>query len=220
MRKGLIVLLGLLFVIGLSGLSYAAITGSKHDFTGVNANLDPDLAAGQVIEICKPCHVPHRGVSVAGAAAFRQKLIWGQTANYAVSLWSAADFWYTEWRTNGTQYQAPTTATVGRCMGCHSDISFYLTAALGGYKIDTGLGTRLGSDLTTTHPVGIKFNPTTGLPPGEFKAPGAEVKLTLDGSADQLGCRTCHDPHNKATVADFLVKSNAASALCLDCHTK
>jgi predicted CXXCH cytochrome family protein len=35
-----------------------------------------------------------------------------------------------------------------------------------------------------------------------------------------VGCRTCHDPHNKSNIDHLLQFSNASSALCLTCHIK
>jgi predicted CXXCH cytochrome family protein len=109
------------------------------------------------------------------------------------------------------------------CLSCHDG-----TVALGSLVNDPGdltdttsnIGTgitNLGTDLTNDHPVNFTFGAALIAADGELQAP---TNAVLFGTgADQLQCASCHDVHD-ATNVPFLVTSNAASALCLDCHIK
>ena len=108
------------------------------------------------------------------------------------------------------------------CLSCHDG-----TTALGSLLNDPGdltdttsklLGpANLGTDLTNDHPVSFTFGAALIGADGELQAPTNAI--LFGAGADQVECASCHNVHDN-TFAPFLVTSNAASALCLDCHTK
>ena len=75
----------------------------------------------------------------------------------------------------------------------------------------------LGTDLTNDHPVNFTFGAALIAADGELQAPTNAILFGV--GADQVECASCHNVHDN-TNSPFLVTSNAASALCLDCHTK
>jgi len=195
MRKGLGLLTALVLVVALCGLSLALITGSKHDRKAVDG------------QICRPCHVPHK----AGYAEFEQTLLWRQTID-SLTGWNSVQMWYGTWWTLGAD-QAGRTA--GRCMSCHDGV--YVVGPYGALTWET-VSSAKQIALADSHPVGVRYDITM---PSDFNStPAAAIKLVPINSNTYVGCRSCHDPHNSQNVANFLVESNANSALCLECHIK
>jgi len=183
-----------------------SIVGSKHDFTTSSWN----TSAGG--EICKVCHVPHGGALVAGAP------LWSRSV-------TAATY---------TLYSTPTlNASMGQpsassklCLSCHDN-----TIALGGTTFINTVGTpvgyaNVGIDLSNDHPVSFTYDAALVTADGGLKAITSASGIgsgTIANSmlfAGKMECSSCHDVHNSAGIAHLLVKSNAASALCLTCHVK
>lgn len=125
------------------------------------------------------------------------------------------------------------------CLACHSAGAGVVGAGATDFAAFV-----IGSDLRNDHPVGVLY-PTTG-PGVDFNAAGAtrtgmrwfdtngngrpdtrEVRLYDSGEGFEVECATCHDPHGVPSGGSgslfnpsFLRLPNAASALCLTCHTK
>ena len=76
----------------------------------------------------------------------------------------------------------------------------------------------IGTDLSVHHPVNVVFNRDKDT---EFNTPDGNGSFgdthLIQG---KVACGSCHDVHNTPEVAPFLIGSNAASALCTECHTK
>ncbi len=59
-----------------------------------------------------------------------------------------------------------------------------------------------------------------------FTHTGAEVIQGAQAGATGIECASCHDPHNKHTVEEPLLRdyytaeSGSPSQICLDCHNK
>ena len=198
-------LIAIMVVFFFAGTSFAQISTSAHDFSAETWN-----PGGQ---ICLPCHTPHNAdLTVADSP------LW----NHEVTV---ATF---------TLYDSPTLDAVpGQpggasklCLSCHDG-----TVALDSFGGATG-GTNIsgdaliGTDLSNDHPVSITYDAAL------VSADDGLVDPSLAGSSglgstiaadmlfsDQMECASCHDPHN-AGFGNLLVKSNAASALCLTCHIK
>jgi len=83
----------------------------------------------------------------------------------------------------------------------------------------------VGTDLTNDHPISITYQNNLDL---ALKDPSTFVGVKLFGAGgnitgNSVECGSCHNPHNygtTGTTAPFLRASMAASALCLQCHTK
>jgi predicted CXXCH cytochrome family protein len=185
------------------------IVGSAHDFSTQTWNTSG--------EICKVCHTPHNAdISVSNAPLWNHQL--SAVASYLV---------YSSATMNATVGQPDGSSKL--CLSCHDG-----TVALqnfGGVTSGTTYMTGpnlVGTELNNDHPVSFTydaalatadpglFNPTTHLS-------GLGGTITNDLLiAGKLQCSSCHDVHNNAagTPPSLLVKSNAASALCLTCHNK
>lgn len=131
------------------------------------------------------------------------------------------------------------------CMSCHNP-----TAGSGNPGDATDFSIFLiGTDLRNDHPVGVNF-PTTNGPGTDWKTPtGAvarggsttlffdedsdgrmdkgDIRLYGNGTDSRVECASCHDPHGVPSAGagstfnpTFLRKTNAASVVCLTCHTK
>ena len=83
----------------------------------------------------------------------------------------------------------------------------------------------VGTDLTNDHPISITYQNDLDT---DLKDPSGFVGVKLFGAGgnvtgNSVECGSCHNPHNygtTGTTAPFLRASMAASALCLQCHTK
>jgi predicted CXXCH cytochrome family protein len=206
MKKQL--LIASLTLIGSLGVCYtasAAISASKHDFSGTS------WTGGQ---ICVPCHAPHNNKNDAG------ELLWNHTNSTATyQLYSSPTF-----DANGAGAANTLTfnpAGVSKfCLSCHDgtvakDAYGSHTAAAGFVTGSSNLGTNLGND----HPVSFPYDAALATTDGFLTAPSAlptSFRL-FDG---KMECSSCHDVHNKYSVPGLLNASNAGSALCLTCHKK
>jgi predicted CXXCH cytochrome family protein len=205
MKKLLVFFVCALLTTGL----YAAITGSLHDFSAGG------WSGG---EICLPCHTPHN----AKVPPDDLVPLWNHDVTSAVF----------------TVYSSPTgtldAGALGQpagvskaCLSCHDG-----TVGLDAYGTNVPVPNMiggvydLGTDLSNDHPISFTYDTALATADGELFDPATDPS-GLGGTiandmlfTDQLECASCHDVHNTAAVASLLVKSNAASALCLTCHDK
>lgn len=124
------------------------------------------------------------------------------------------------------------------CLACHSAGAGIVGAGAADFTVAA-----IGTDLRDDHPVGIAFPASNGTGT-DWKTPGGtfagtkffddngngrmdkgEIRLYDTGSGPTVECGSCHDPHGVATSgslfnATFLRKPNAASGVCLTCHSK
>jgi hypothetical protein len=194
----------------LAGTARAQITNSMHDFS---AN---SWSGG---EICKPCHTPH----------------FAQPSTLSGALWNHAVTNATYTLFGGGVGTAVTDLDTNSrlCLSCHDG-----TVALDSFGGTTGTTfiparSNLGTDLSDDHPIGstaiyptgtsTSFNPQNA----SHQVVSAWGTLRLRSWVDPtgttqyvVGCRSCHDPHNRGNYGHMLQFSNAASHVCLTCHIK
>jgi predicted CXXCH cytochrome family protein len=191
---------GALCFVGTAG---ADIVGTQHDFSG------QPFSGG---EICIVCHTPHfADTSVADAPLWNHEVT---TETY--SVYSSATLQSVPGQPGGISKL---------CLSCHDG-----TVALDSFGGATGTSfigaaSNVGTDLDDDHPISITYNTALATADGELHDP-ATTNSGLGGTiaADMLfsgllECGSCHDVHGRG-FNDFLLKSNAASALCLTCHDK
>jgi predicted CXXCH cytochrome family protein len=210
-----------LAVAGLAASSASAqIANSAHNFSSY---------AWSNHEICRPCHIPHGGNSTAGT-------LWNHTMSTSTyTLFGGS---------SGTQADLDRVSQL--CMSCHDGtvaLDSFGGATNGTTFIDSAPydgSAKLGSDLQNDHPIGktavyptstsTSFNPQTISNAGQSNEKHTVVstagtlslyKMTVSGAdAWVVGCKTCHDPHNKGNFGSMLRFSNTGSQLCLTCHIK
>jgi len=215
--------------------AYALIGNSKHD---LSSGSSASIKSSGTDQVCVFCHTPHNAMSTQvlwnHKASLNSSFSWGDTAT------SAGTTLPTALSTRSMRCLACHDGSVGL-----GDVSNF-----GGAAVSLGMtgpsGALAGNNLADpyylvgsagklqgNHPVGIPYpgqaakynNITSGNTAGTGynAAPSAAVLFT-DSSAGNGGkgieCGSCHDVHNSTGAEKFLWKSNAGSALCLDCHAK
>lgn len=203
-------LVGLLTVtvagLFFGSVAFADILGSVHDFQA-------ELTTG---DLCAVCHTPHTSDTTVSDAPLWDHEITGVTA-------------YTLYTGNGTLDATPgqPTGISKLCLSCHDGtigVDSYGAAPAGGtpgLQIDVnGVWSRDGvgagmtdNDLSSEHPISISYAADTAL---KLSSTHTNVQL-FSGNVE---CASCHDVHNQTGLPSLLVTTNAASALCLECHTK
>lgn len=216
--------------LGWTTLVMAQGAGNTAGQGVANTSHDPSLwSFGFETQVCVMCHAPHNASSD------------GPLWNHAMS--AVASY---------KMYSSPTTlATIVQpgpssklCLSCHDGTVAVLAygGATGGMTLidAAGAGARsvMGQDLSNDHPIGFVYNdalvakdPTKLKPTSTSVTIGASstrtgtiASMLLDGGL-KMECSSCHDVHNKFTVATAsgrgLVKvSTGGSALCVTCHIK
>ncbi|MEN8191403.1 MAG: cytochrome c3 family protein [Bacteroidota bacterium] len=199
-------LIAIVVVFFIAGSSFAQITGSAHDFSGATWN-----ASG---EICIVCHTPHNAEAVANAPLWNHEI--DNTTTYTVYSSNTMDATVANPPDGGSKL----------CLSCHDGavaLDNFGGATGGTNFISTGL---LGTDLSNDHPVSFTYDDVLAGDDGGLADP-LTVNSGLGGTIDEdmlkggkLQCSSCHDAHNAAGLTGLLLKSNAASDLCLTCHIK
>jgi predicted CXXCH cytochrome family protein len=192
------------------GVSFADISASAHNFSSSG------WSGG---EICIPCHTPHNAdPNVPDAPLWNHEVT---TATYTL---------YTSGTMDAGGFGQPSGVSK-LCLSCHDG-----TVALDSYSGQAGsvfipANADFGTDLSNDHPVSFTYDTALSTAdPGVFDPsstlsglPGGgniDVDMLFGAGNDRMECASCHDPHGDAGFDPLLIKSNAASALCLTCHNK
>jgi predicted CXXCH cytochrome family protein len=198
MKRTLLILVGLAI---LAAPAIAQISGTAHDLRGT-------IGGSQ---ICVSCHTPH-GASPAVP-------LWNHSLPSPANTYNVYTGSSTIDATDLVDFQSDDGSISSLCMSCHDG-----TVALGSLINDpldltnttttiSGIA-NLGTDLTNDHPVNFTYAPAATAD-AEIRANPTSLPL-FNGKVE---CGSCHDVHDN-TNPPFLIISNAASAVCLDCHIK
>jgi len=201
--------LGTVALMSLAGTASAQITNSGHDFSSM---------AWSGGEICKPCHTPHFANYQAGR-------LWNHALTTATYTMHGG--------ASGTA-EADLDKTSRLCMSCHDgSVALDSFGGMTGTSFIPG-GAKIGVDLQDDHPIGSTAVYTTSTTSTSWnpqnashQVPGPYGTLRLRSWINPsqveewvVGCRTCHDPHNRGNFGHMLQFSNQSSRLCLTCHIK
>ena len=218
MKRIIVTVVALAFVLLSAGAALAAISGSKHDMRTHMASV-----SGGYDEVCVYCHTPHG-------------------ANPAAPLWNHSMSAPTGFTVYSNAVSSTMQATTGQpgpgsllCLSCHDGTMAIdsmanppLTGAATGKAAGTVIGKKitsgmalLGTNLSNDHPIGFSYssaitNGDTGLVALLTVQSNTLVRL-INGT--QVECSSCHDAHN-STASPFLRAANTGSALCIACHAK
>ena len=212
MRKLLILFSAMVLLASFSTTSFAAITGSKHDFSGF-----PN-AQGQ---ICLPCHAPHNNQPVTDAPLWNHEVTQAVFTVYTSPTLDAGN-------PPGSLDQPGGVSKL--CLSCHDGtVAIDAFGGQAGSIFLTG-PSNLTTDLSNDHPISFIYDTTLAGTDGGLFDPSSTpsgITNTAGGTiademlfADKLECSSCHDVHNEANNADLLLKPNGGSQLCLTCHDK
>jgi predicted CXXCH cytochrome family protein len=185
------------------------IVGSAHDFSTQSWNTSG--------EICICCHTPHNSnITVLDAPLWNHQVT---TATF--QLYASSTF-------NGAATIGQPNANSKLCLSCHDGtvaLENYGTTNNGTHFI-SGLN-NIGTDLRNDHPISFIYDAALASQDPGLWNPATHLSGIGSGTIQQtmlfnnrLECASCHDVHNSTGVNHLLLKSNAASALCLTCHNK
>jgi predicted CXXCH cytochrome family protein len=125
--------------------------------------------------------------------------------------------------------EAPNGATK-LCLSCHDG-----TVAVGAVRnktrpitmanvgpsgeIPRGRKSNLGTDLTGTHPVSVRFQQKDALMKSSLRWPpmDPQKQVGLDGDG-YVQCTSCHDPHGSRSVKYPFWQKESFSEVCVVCH--
>ncbi len=205
--KSMKLLFTLLFVAAIATVGFGqGITGSAHDFSTKNWNNSG--------EICIVCHTPHSAdITVSDAPLWNHEVT---TATFTIYASSTID---------ATMGQPGASSKL--CLSCHDGTVAVdnFGGTTNGTKFVSG-GDLIGTDLSSEHPISFTFDDALASTDGGLHAPtstNSGLGSTIDADmliGGKMECASCHDVHDAAGNSKLLVKSNAASALCLTCHDK
>lgn len=219
----------ILMIIALSSISYAAISGSNHDFTFLGTSNFSGSFGGDNDEPCVYCHTPHGSYG-------SQTPLWNKTLSFASGFTV-----YSSSTMDSTPTNPPSTITQ-LCLSCHDGVgainSVLNTPGPGSTPLTVAGNDQIGDlgssakwvnigegdplvpsavNLTNDHPVSIAW---ADRGPGMLANPVAPARLR-NGMVE---CVSCHEPHNGTAFEvgglQFMLMSNNGSALCLACHDK
>ena len=200
----------------------AGVAQTKHNFS--SPTYSPNAFFWGARQVCVFCHAAHGSDPSVGP-------LW----NHQTNLTQA----YTPYTSN-TMDMIQTSPHNGSliCLSCHDGTIAINSlnnlpgssgpgsmgtpggAALDGSgRLTSSSGAYVGTDLSNDHPVGITYDSTRDpdFQPRTGNSQSYPDKLLYDGL--YVECTSCHDPHDN-TYSNFLVESNANSALCMRCHIK
>lgn len=199
----------LILLLILVAFLQSAKSAKAGSIVGTDHDLSATFGGGQV---CVSCHAPHNNTTGGD-------LLWNHdrtTATYTV---------YSSDTLNGVVGQPGSRSLL--CLSCHDG-----TVAIDSFGGTTGTNfmsgnKNLGTNLSTSHPVGFTFNTALATADGGLYDPSTTNVPALGGTIDakmlragKVECVSCHEPHNKFGNADFLRITNVGSQICLVCHNK
>jgi len=229
MRKFLLPILSIIFVVGIATFVWASVMGTPHE-----------LAA----EPCAMCHTPHHATG--------QYPLWNRLQVLpadAYLMYDSITFDMGEDPRN--QPRPPSTL----CLTCHNGIASSLVNYPGpcsetdtSYDLEISGCADLDTDLTDDHPISFDYTDAgiaadnildkNGFPPAQPIVLGS-TRLAIPGTSGVLyplygsgidnrwfECATCHSVHHVEPDYDpvatnqvyFLRHDNTESELCRDCH--
>ena len=203
--KKLKLFLALILASMFTSLSYAQITGSAHDFSGLSWNTTG--------EICIVCHIPHGAITGLTDAP-----LWNHKISVAVyTLYSSSTM-------NAVVGQPDGSSKL--CLSCHDGTVALenFSGNVGGTHYTTG-SFNLGTNLSNDHPISFTYDAALATADGGLYNPVTQ-NSGLGGTishdlliGNKMQCSSCHNVHGSA-YSSLLVKDNTGSALCLTCHNK
>lgn len=225
--KKLLCIVGSAVLLGGGSIALADVVGSVHDLT--TATGGAFSTTGDTADVCVFCHTPH-GAAAGDAPLWNRQLPAGPYTMYSSST------------IDMTIAGSPQGVSLA-CLSCHDGtIAFDVlvnapTLSSGAYAYTAGGASQgytftganslsgfgapveFGTDLSNQHPISVTYDPTADTAFRTIAEAETSGIVFYGAGGDQVECGSCHDPHTTANVP-FLRFSNAASAVCVACHSK
>lgn len=218
-----ILISAIIISLSICALIFAGVSETKHNFS--SPTYSPNAYFYSARQVCVFCHTAHNSDLTNPAPLWNHE---NSAETYNMYNSNTMDMSRTPQPNKGSLV----------CLSCHdgtiainslnnvpgpSGAGTYGTpggsALDGSGKLTSASNAYIGIDLQDDHPVGVIYDQSkdndfyikTGNP---LLYPD---KLLSDGL--YVECNSCHNPHDD-TYSNFLVESNANSALCGRCHQK
>jgi predicted CXXCH cytochrome family protein len=212
MKKSLYIILALAFGLFLGvgqTIAQTGIANSAHDFVD-GVGFDNDNWAIAAATICSACHTPHN----AGGST----LLWNHEESGVAYANNINTVFGTTWGTpDGTSIL---------CLSCHDGtvaLENFGGTTTGTTQLTANLQIGDGATLADNHPISLDYDDTAG-GGSEFvdEATVDASNIRLYGSAGnfRIQCGSCHDVHNKASVAGTALLRLDGTQICQACHDK
>jgi predicted CXXCH cytochrome family protein len=207
------VILFMAVVIGLflgtgKAVAQTGIANSAHDFVD-GVGFDNDNWAIAAATICSSCHTPHNSMGTS--------LLWNHEESAVAYANNLTTLFGTTWGTpDGTSLL---------CLSCH-DGTVALENFGGTNTGTTNLSGNLqigdGATLDNNHPISIDYDDTLGGTEFVDETTVDASNIRLYGSAGnfRVQCGSCHDVHNKNSIAGTALLRLAGDEICQACHDK
>jgi len=232
MKKSFVLLMVVTILCLVTGAALAAISGTPHD-----------LRTGSALEMCAFCHTPHQGSATAVPLWNRNQAaqtyqLYDNTVSATFDMTSNGTLRAPSTLCMVCHNGIASTLVNYPGPGSTADTDYDAdgTGNIGGGTLDTW--TNLANDLRNEHPVSFDYDPALDNATDNNGFPAAVSgkiagKYPLYGaSKDGFECATCHAVHHtnggygeamtagssSGTQVYFLRSTNAASAMCIDCH--
>ena len=225
-----------LLYAGVAWASTALVSNTRHNLTPAGPGTI-EGAAGTTDQVCIYCHTPHHGNAVLRPMWNKPSPAETPFTAYGTTIGGTP---------TPTTYGALGGITRA-CLSCHDGVGAVnsllnmpgpggvtttgtlvtfvgpdANAALAGVQLGPPGG--LGRDMRDDHPVSVVYDDS---PPRVAGLRATTTTINWIGATTIAGllrdgrveCSSCHDPHNN-THTLFLRRSNAGSAMCIDCHAK
>jgi predicted CXXCH cytochrome family protein len=205
----------ILFALSTTLPCIGQIAGTKHDFSGKSwAPADNKM--------CGVCHATHQAKNEPSAPLWNHQ----STAVAAYTLYSSPTF-----SGQGGLTITNPSASSKLCLSCHDGTVAVenfgsVTNGTNFIPASAKIGGVAGNDMSKDHPISFQYTDALATADGGLRPP-TTTNSGLGGSinndmlfANKMECASCHDVHNKYSVAHLLKMSNINSQLCLTCHRK
>jgi hypothetical protein len=207
-----------MFIVGaMLGTSFAGGKGtvfdSKHNLSITGKG---DIKAASETRVCIFCHTSHN--------ASNEGPLWNhktsKTGNF--KTYSRSTLQSLPEQPNGATKLCLSchdgTIAVGAIKGLSNPIAMQNVGA--GGEIQSNRKSLIGTDLSGTHPVSVKFQQNAALADQNLRWPPLDPERRVGVDADgYVQCTSCHDPHNDSRSERYpFWQKSSFDAVCNVCH--
>ncbi len=219
--RSLVCALIALSILGTASVVRAGVADTKHNFSSPTAS--PNAFFWGTTQVCVFCHTVHNADQGSGP-------LWNHEVDAGQPY-----IMYDSPTMDMVQSASPHMGSL-ICLSCHDGTIAVkslnnlpgpagagLSGTPGGSGLDAGgrlttsSDAHVGTDLSDDHPVGITYDSNQDSAFHAKTGNGQSYPDKLLSEGLYVECTSCHNPHDNSN-SNFLVESNASSALCLRCH--
>ncbi len=190
----------------------SSVVDSKHNLSVSGRG---EIKSGSETRVCIFCHSSHNA-STEGPLWNHETTTTGKFTTYQRSTMNSR----TEQPNGATKLCLSChdgTIAVGAIRGLSQPIPMNNVDASG--QIPQSRSSHIGTDLTGTHPVSVKYEQNIALVDNNLRWPPQDPEGQVGTDADgYVQCTSCHDPHGSSSTKYPFWKKTTFSEVCLVCH--